>query len=243
MPAVVPRLKHRIHVGEWLDERDIDEIEVARALRELQKVNVFLGGYRALASCLLPFFRERIGGAVAILDLGAGLADYPERMVRWGAKLGVDVRVTAVDVNSAMLHQAVRYLDSALGDGLRDRVQLVRADARDLPFENGAFAVVSCSHFLHHFDDAHAIQLLREMDRLATSGVIVNDLHRHPLAYLGFRAIATALPVSDVFAHDGAASIRRAFRPDELRELAAQANLRGAVVRRHWAYRLTLSTI
>jgi SAM-dependent methyltransferase len=120
---------------------------------------------------------------------------------------------------------------------------VIVGDALSLPFEPGAFDVVTAALFLHHFADDEAVHVLRQMQTLARDGIVVNDLHRHPLAFYGLKLLSYLLPVSEMFAHDGPLSIRRGFRRDELRRLADHADLTHASVRWHWAFRWTLSTL
>ena len=181
--------------------------------------------------------------SLRILDMGTGIGDIPELLVRWGEACGIRISVTAVDANPATVEFARRTLDSRLNPRLRERVDVQVGDARALDYPNGSFDVVMASLFLHHFDDDAAIGVLREMNRLSSNGLIVNDLHRHPAAYVGIRSIVLLLPVSGMFGHDGPASVRRAFTPSELRVLAAHAGLRNVRIRRRWAYRLVLSTV
>lgn len=243
MSVVVPSLDRRIFADEQMDDLSADKDELRRALYELRYVNIFLGGYPALRTHLNPYLRLRRRASVTILDLGTGIGDYPERMVRWGAEAGTEVTVTAVDANPAVVSEARAFLDDRIPAALRERVQVEQADATRLTFPDDSFNLVTASLFLHHFDDPTAVAMLRNMARIASDGLIVNDLHRHRLAYLGIRTIASILPVTPMFANDGPLSVRRAFRPDELRRMASQAGLLNAVISRHWAFRLTLSTV
>ncbi len=243
MSAIFPSLAQRIYAEELMDDLSTDTDQLRRALNELRYVNIFLGGYRALRKRLTPYLAARSGTTISILDIGTGIADYPERMVRWGAATGAEVSVTGVDANPAAVTCARSYLDERLPRSLRSRARVIHADAADLSFPDDSFNVVTGSLFLHHFDDAGVVWMLREMARIASDGILVNDLHRHRLAYMGIRAIAGVMPVSAMFANDGPLSVRRAFRPDELRSMAVEAGLPDAVVGRHWAFRLTLSTV
>ncbi len=98
------------------------------------------------------------------------------------------------------------------------------AEAGRLPFSDGAFDFVCASLVLHHF-----------------RAVLINDLERHwfPLAF-----IHVARPIfarSVLTRHDAPASVRQAFRPQELKNLALQAGFQNVEVRRHlpW-FRLSL---
>jgi ubiquinone/menaquinone biosynthesis C-methylase UbiE len=54
----------------------------------------------------------------------------------------------------------------------------VRANGLVLPFPDQTFDYVIQSSTLHHFDDAGAVNLLKEMARVARRGIFVIDLHR-----------------------------------------------------------------
>jgi SAM-dependent methyltransferase len=108
----------------------------------------------------------------------------------------------------------------------------------DLP---ASYDAVVCSLFLHHLDEAEAVEMLRRMARAAQRLVLVNDLARSragfALAYLGTR-ILSASPVVHT---DGPRSVAAAFTPEEIRCLAAHAGLEGAVVTSRWPCRLLLT--
>ena len=240
----VPNLSKRAALREQMDDFSITDERLAKALRELRHVNSYLGGWRALRQELTPALRRRNSGSLSILDIGTGMADLPERLVRWGAECGVKITVTAVDANPATVAFAERSLDERLNGHLRERINLRAADVFDLESgSNGGFDVVVASSLLHHFYADDAVRMLRVMDRAASMGLVINDLHRHLLAYSAIQGIARLLPVSEMFRHDGPASVRRGFTPGELRDLAAEAGLVRYRVRRYWAYRLVLSTL
>ncbi len=242
---LVPDLSQRAVLRERMDDFTITaDQRLGRALRELRIVNLLLGGARAVRLELEPVFRRRRGGALHIFDIGTGLADIPERIVKWGGRCGVTVSVTAVDANPATVGFANENLDAGLAESNRSRIDVRVGDVFDLsgiPDEH--YDVVVASHFLHHFYGGDLTKVVKEMNRISSLGLIVNDLHRHPMAYAAICGIARLLPVSDVFGHDGPASVRRGFRIDELRRIAAEAELHNVRIRRRWAYRLVLSTL
>lgn len=240
----VPNLSERAALREQMDDFSIADERLARALRELRHVNSYLGGWRALQRELAPAVRRREGGSLTVLDIGTGLADLPERLVRWGADRGVALTVTAIDANPATVAFAEESLDQRLNGRLRERIDLRVAGVFNFePPHDGGFDVVVASSLLHHFYADDAVRVLRVMDRMAAMGLIVNDLHRHLLAYSAIQGIARLLPVSEMFRHDGPASVRRGFTPRELCDLAEKAGLQRYRVRRYWAYRLILSTL
>jgi hypothetical protein len=87
------------------------------------------------------------------------------------------------------------------------------------------------------------VQLLREMDRVSRLGIVVNDLHRHPIAYAGIWLLTRLLPVSPMVRQDGPLSVRRGFRRCDLTALFRTAGLTRPQMRWHWAFRWTSSTL
>lgn len=214
-----------------------------RALRELVLVNRYLGGYAATINALGPYLLRRRPGPVRILDLGAGLADVAAVLVRWCARKGLELRVTAVEGNSHAAKRAREWLDQELESKLRRHVDIVEADVWTLPHTPAEYDVVMASLFLHHMPEGRVVELLRLMNGSALDGILINDLHRHVLAYHGIRILGRVLRSSQIFQHDAPMSVRRGFRREELMQAAKLAEIDGARVRWHWAFRWTLSTV
>ena len=115
----------------------------------------------------------------------------------------------------------------------------VVGDALDLPFRDGSFDVVMASLFFHHLSDENCARVLAQMWRIARGRVLVNDLHRHAAAYFSIRALTAVFSKSRMVRHDGPVSVRRAFRPAELLQIANRAGV-PATVHRSFPYRLVL---
>jgi ubiquinone/menaquinone biosynthesis C-methylase UbiE len=118
---------------------------------------------------------------------------------------------------------------------------LVQADARALPFASGSFDLSTATLTLHHFDDADCVTVLFEMARVSRFGVIVSDLERHPIHYVGARLLAETWWRGDpVTRHDAPVSVLRSFTPKELGTLARRVPLGSPRIRRHFPFRLVL---
>jgi hypothetical protein len=103
------------------------------------------------------------------------------------------------------------------------------------------YDVLSCSLFLHHLEEAQAVDLLRRMAAAARRCVLIHDLRRGLagfwLACVGTRLLSRC----DVVHLDGPRSVRAAFTVAEAAALARQAGLEGAVVTPRWPCRFLLS--
>jgi ubiquinone/menaquinone biosynthesis C-methylase UbiE len=160
----------------------------------------------------------------------------PRRISRWLASAGTRLRWAGVDLHPRALEVAELEAGADLPP-----LGLVRADARDLPFENEAFDLSTATLTLHHFSDADCVKVLSEMARVSRGGVIVSDLERHPLHYLGARLLSATWWRSDpVTRHDAPLSVLRSFTPAELVALARKVPLDSARVRRVFPFRLVL---
>jgi ubiquinone/menaquinone biosynthesis C-methylase UbiE len=202
-----------------MDDMSRPDQEFNDAYRELKIINRRLGGVRAIER-----FLPRTGNLL-MLDVAAGGCDVsealieqmPERMPR---------RIAALDIN-------VRGLKFA-----RKSWPLI-GDALDLPFRDATFDVVMASLFFHHLSDDECVRVLAGMWRVAGRLVLVNDLHRHPGAYFAIKSLAAVYSKSTMVRHDGPASVLRAFKPEDLSQIAKRAGV-PARVYRSFPFRLVL---
>ena len=207
--------KNRADLTEIMDDLTQPAHEFDAAYRELKVVNERLGGIRAIER-FLPH-----GSNLLVLDVAAGGCDVGEALLD-----RLSCRIVSLDLNARGLKFAKRTLPVA-GDALR------------LPFRDRSFDVVMASLFFHHLSEEDCPRVLAEMWRVSRQRVLVNDLHRHAVAYFSFQVLATLFSKSRMVRHDGPVSVRRAFHPDELLRIAERAGV-PARVHRSFPYRLVL---
>ena len=195
---------------------DAPDTDVAASLRDLSRINRWLGGNRTLAGLLDPYLRRN--PRTRILDVGAANGET----LRWLAGRYPQARMMALD-------RAERLLRMGAGDR-------VAADVFAWPVRARSVDIVICSLFLHHFDDGGVRRILANFEEAAREAVIAVDLHRHPLARGFLPATRFAAGWHPMTVHDGVISVKAAFTPEELRTLAPRAR-----VRSHWPwFRLSL---
>jgi SAM-dependent methyltransferase len=206
----------RADAVELLDSGCLSLPEVEQNLADLAQLNRLPGGtaasvegIRGLAGAAGRAARDEF----SILDVGTGRADMPLAFAALGW------RVTALDANPDVLVVARREAQRTEG------VDIVEADARRLPFDDGAFDVAHCSLLIHHLGPVDAATVLREMSRVARLGIVVNDLRRGlwPLAVT--MAATVVLARSGVTRRDALTSARRAYTLRELDALLEGAGL------------------
>jgi hypothetical protein len=87
------------------------------------------------------------------------------------------------------------------------------------------------------------LRFLRHMEGQATRGWMINDLHRHRLAHLGYPLLARMLGVHRIVREDGRLSIARSFRPADWRRILEQAGVEGARIVRRFPFRLCVERL
>lgn len=215
------------HAPELLDEREHDPAELAQSLAQVAAVNEWLGGTRSLLQHLTPLLQP--GRTTRILDVGTGSADLPRKIVDWARAHSRDVRIVATDVHPQMREIAAEACKNY------PEITIQPADALGLDFESKSFDIATLSLTLHHFDGEQQVRVLRELARVTRDAVIVNELRRTRLNYMGARVMAMTFWRSNrLTRHDGPLSVKRAFTPDELARLGAAARLSGQVYRHYF---------
>ena len=212
---------------EFLDDPATQPAVRERSLRDVGRSNVLLGGTRAVLAELARVWPAP-GSTSTLLDVGTGLADIPRRARERARRAGVSLWTVGVDEAETLARAADRVLDGS-----------VCADARRLPFGDGALGVVTCSQVLHHFPDDEIPTVLRELDRVAGGHVVVSDLRRSWIAAIGFWLLSWVLGFHRVTRHDGTVSVLRGFTARELAGHVLAATGERAEVRRHLGFRLT----
>jgi 2-polyprenyl-3-methyl-5-hydroxy-6-metoxy-1,4-benzoquinol methylase len=186
----------RIDECEILDGPDMPDEVVRRAYDDLFAIHRWLGDVRFVTRAI----RNDPLPVRRILDVGCATGLVLQTV---GHKLGVDV--VGADIRP-------RHTVSA-------PVPIVRANAcfDPLPSADVAF----CMHLGHHLSEDELILLIRNVGRYCRRFILL-DLVRHSLPLALFRLFVAPL-ICAIDAEDGQRSLRRAYTPDELSQLANTA--------------------
>lgn len=213
-------------VEELLDGPLDDPAALRGNLRDLERVNRWLGGTALSGHAIDALAGDR--EALTILDIGTGAADIPAALLARAARAGRSLRITGIDSRPEVL--AAAFARRPL---LRDTrgLELQVGDGTSLPFPDRSFDVAHASLLVHHLDPAAAVELFREMGRVARRGIVVNDLMRGRAAWVGAWLLSHLLTRNRYTRHDAPLSVRRAYTVSELTALMAAAGLRVEWVR------------
>jgi ubiquinone/menaquinone biosynthesis C-methylase UbiE len=227
--------KTRSYEPELIDTGDYTPAEYAGCLIELRRINRWLGDQTALKNSLLFEVEHQDLKEFSVLDVGAGSGELLRFVANFARRQNRNVKLCGLDFN--------QFSAAAIREESKDfkEISVVRADALNLPFADNAFDYAICSLFTHHLKDEMVVEMLREMRRVSIRKVFVIDLHRHPAAYYLYTTVGKIFLHNRLVRHDGALSILRSFKPDELKNLAREAGFEDFSVERHFPFRLVLS--
>lgn len=234
---MLSKFRQRSYELEHLDKGDYTPEEYEGCIVELRRVNQWLGDASALRNSLLKDVEAEGLQSFSVLDVGAGSGELMRVAANWARETGRDARLVGLELNERSA--------KAIRDESRQVPQIaaVRADAFHLPFADRQFEYVICSLFTHHFRDPQVVALFREMSRVTRRRIFVIDLHRDAVAYYFFTTVARLFLHNRLIREDGALSILRSFKTEELESLARQAGLRDVVVEKHFPSRLVMSAV
>jgi 2-polyprenyl-3-methyl-5-hydroxy-6-metoxy-1,4-benzoquinol methylase len=217
---------------ELLDAPGVDPALVRRSLSDVARSNALFGGTRAVIIEIARALRSLAPGRneLTLLDVGTGAGDIPRRAERAARDSGVRLTTIGLDASEALAVASLPALTAG-----------ICGDALHLPIADRGVDIAICSQVLHHFPDAEALRVLRELDRVARVRVIVSDIRRSWMAAGGIWIASFPLGFHPVSRHDGVVSVMRGFTPGELSRLVTAAIGREPLVRRRIGFRVTAS--
>jgi ubiquinone/menaquinone biosynthesis C-methylase UbiE len=213
-------MDRRTDATELLDGRLDDPQTLAGNLRDLRRINRWFGGVTLSAEAIEAVAAHRPD--LSLLDVGTGGADIPAALLEGAAARGRQWTVIGLDSRPEILAAAVLARpDLAVTDGLELHV----GDGTSLPYADRSFDVAHCSLVVHHCTPTEAVALFREMARVARLGVVVNDLDRRRLGWVGAWLFGHLLTRNRYTRRDAPLSVQRSYRPDEVAEMLRAAGL------------------
>lgn len=230
----MPDLAARSDETEIMDNLSCAGAVVDQTLRELEVINRWLGGNQVTINALdhlLQQQRPLQAQPLIIADLGCGGGDMLRLIYRWAVRRGITVTLVGIDANPHIIEFARENLRDVPG------VTLLAEDVFSAAFKTMRFDVVIGTLFYHHFTQQQLTGLFSDLKKQTRLGLVVNDIHRHPMAYHSIKLLTKLFSRSAMVKYDAPLSVRRAFSRNELAEIFRAAGLPTAVIRWRWAFR------
>jgi len=221
---------HRSAEIEIMDDLAMGGDLLRNTLDQLALINKWLGGNALTKSgvkkLLANYPKEK---EISIIDFGCGHGDMLRELAKFGKKHGYSFQMLGVDANQT----AINY-----GEGLSQdyaKITYLCANVLDDNVLAMKCDIALCTLFLHHFEDEFAENFIQAMAEKASIGVVINDLHRHKLAYRLFSSLRGIIN-NHMVTEDGLTSILKSFKRKDLERFAKKLPYKSTISWR-WAFR------
>ena len=196
-----------------MDNPACDRELLLKTVRQFEGINRLLSASRRLIKKhLVSHMQPGTDRPYTLLDIGAGGGDIACWLADYCEKREINISITCLD-NDPRIAEFARQNISG-----RRNVEVLEASVFDLP-ESGQYDFIFSNHFLHHFAKEDILRIINRLLPATRTTLLMNDLLRSKLSYLGYRLFAALFLRSSFAAWDGALSIRRGFLPSEAEEL------------------------
>ena len=222
--------KQRTDKEELMDDFSIGGDLLRDTLDKLENINRWLGGNKGTLSGLKMILKNHPKEQeVSIVDIGCGHGDILRDIANFGRKKGYKMKLLGVDANPTAIAYA-KELSTQYSE-----INFKTEDIFSKEFKNRTFDVVLATLFLHHFKEMQLVSFLKQAINQSKKGIVVNDLHRHKLAYYLFMVLSIFIR-NKMIIEDGLTSVLRGFTRKELEVISQKINVK-AQISWKWAFR------
>jgi 2-polyprenyl-3-methyl-5-hydroxy-6-metoxy-1,4-benzoquinol methylase len=205
--------------------------ETTQTLIELDIINRKLGGNKVTLSALNNIIKKNFKNQeVRIADLGCGGGDILKAIAIWGRKNNFRLKLTGIDANPNII-QFAKENTKEYSEINYDVVNIFSED-----FKQQKFDLITCSLFTHHFANEELIALIGQL-KPQCQFFIINDLHRHPLAYYSIKILTRLFSKSEMVKNDAPISVLRSFTKNDFNNIFKRANVHNYSIKWMWAFR------
>lgn len=221
--------KVRSYKKELLDNSGIPKEDLYQNLSELNIINSLLGGYNVILSGIKKLIALKTREEIYVLDIGSGGGDTLKSIdKKFNQKHSL--QLTGVDLKEDCITYAKENCKG-------HNIQFIHSDYRELQSDSTEYDIITASLFCHHLNDEEIVALLKWMYCNAKLGIVINDIHRHFLAYHSIRLLTHFFSSSYLVKNDAPLSVLRAFTKKELIELINNAGISDYSITWKWAFR------
>ena len=230
----MPDFKSRSQDEELMDDLSCSGPVIDQTLRELDFINKWLGGDNISIGAFKKLMKD-VNEPVTFLDLGCGGGDILISLAQWSRKHGKKVKFIGVDANPAIITYAKENCRAY------PEISFQCLNILDPVFATLSCDILHCCLFTHHFSTEELEQLFRKFRNQAKLQVIINDLHRHPLAYFSIKWLTGTFSKSEMVKNDASLSVARGFSRAELLAILKGASIGQFDLKWRWAFRWRLT--
>ena len=219
---------------ELMDDLNCSGEVLNQTLTEIENINHWLGGDAITINGLNQIINNTsVPNPLSIADLGCGSGGMFKVINNWAKKHHVKVALTGIDANPNVIEFA--------RDNFKDlNVNFLALNILSEDFKNHNYDIILCTLLLHHFLSEELVALMKQLKDQARVAIIVNDLHRHPIAYYSIKWLTGLFSSSEMVKFDAPLSVKRGFTRKELIEILNKAGIENYSLTWKWAFRWQL---
>ncbi len=201
---------------------------LVEVLKDINRSNRMLGGNRITIKEVERLVRAYPKESYTIVDMGCGDGAILREVALRFRKLGVLVKLIGVDLSE-------KTLDIAKKASFKfPEIHFLQKDILDMKTTDLDCDIMLCTLTMHHFEDGQIPIFLEKFAKLASIGVVINDLHRSYLACYLFKAFRLIFIKTKIAKYDGLLSIKSGFTKKELVDFSRRLpNVRHTI---HWKW-------
>ncbi len=230
-----PDFSKRSNAIELMDDLNCSGEVVSQTLKELDTINHLLGGNQVTLQGLQVLLKKsKSARALHVADLGCGSGEMLTIVAKKFRRSNPQSVFTGIDANAHIVRYAQQHV-AGFSETSIDTEDILGDDFRTKKFD-----IILAALFFHHFTSDQLIQIFKNLKEQAKVGVVVNDLHRHWLAYHSIKILTRFFSKSSMVKHDAPLSVLRGFKKEELIEILQQAGIENYTLKWKWAFRWQL---
>lgn len=217
--------------AELMDDFAVDGLIIEQTLRELEIINKWLGGNYVTINAIDKLIGTNRDKTWRIIDLGCGGGEMLKLIALWARKHSIRVELIGIDANQHVVNYAKNNtskfseISFITGNVLSEELMSMQAD------------IITATLFTHHFSDDELIRILQQARKCTSTGIAINDLHRHWFAYRSINLLTALFSKSPLVKNDAGLSVLRAFKKRELTDILQAAGINKYSIKWQWAFR------
>lgn len=222
--------KHRTDKEEIMDDFSIGGDLLRDTLDKLENINRWLGGNKVTLKGLKSILKNHSKDQeITIIDIGCGHGDILRDIAKFGRRNNYKFKLIGIDANPTAIEYANQLSNNY------EELSFKTEDIFSEEFKKRKVDVIVATLFLHHFKEEQLTSFLKESIKQTKLGIIVNDLHRHKLAYYLFLLLSIFI-TNKMIIEDGLTSVLRGFKRVDLEKISKKLNKKSEISWK-WAFR------
>jgi len=212
-----------------MDDPALDPSILDTAVADVNKCNQFLGGYGFTKRAVEKIIAQDPSRTYRITDIGcsdgAMLRHLKEELPQY------DLELLGIDLSPRSIEKA---REKSIGlKGIRFR----ESDIFKEPLQDLKCDIVLVTLTLHHFEEDIILDFIKRFMEMADVAVIINDLHRSPIAYGFFKLFSPIFIGNEISMNDGLISIASGFRRADVDRYRKELGIKNDRLEWKWSFR------